>query len=1388
LDWQGEIAHARLVLRAIGADAAHTILVNGRPAAQAPVYPGAEPGTDKEYIYLRIPPEVVLPGDNLIELTDDGMPGDHWMAMNVRIEVFGHPGGPGLAPVPLDPALISTTKAAATDAAIMATRMVVQFTNDYDGSTQEAEIQVPDGYSSGTSTPLVVYAHGRSGVMSEGIDMLGSAANTKGWLLASPQMHGRWVVPPECYVYPNNCTYDDKILAGTTGPNSDPKPGAYAYASIESQYDLVGTVRYMIQHYDVKLDQIYLVGYSMGGQTAAITGAKFPHLFAAALDNKGPTGAEVWYDEQVALYGTSGATTLRAMRKECHISGDPKAPPDNPFCYEQRSGLNYARNWIHVPLSMTHSVDDTLVPVHHSRDLRDAINGYGPDLVVSLYEDTVVGPSCPPYYHCFEPGPAAVLDFLEPYVLDSQPAHISVASDQSKPYYWLNLVQSGGVHWSYVEATAQPAQEAVMVTVQDDQPLSLGFNLGATPLPLDEVGGAILQPGLGFPATTYLIQGAGYNELRDYTSGYLNVDLVSTGQSVFTISAITMTLSANPPTVSDPQTGTAISVVAQDGTGNHVPDGTAIVLSTTQGTFPNGNATYSVFTVGGQATATLAVGPGDTLAELTATLSQVTTSLSIPISYGLNTDPVITGLLDQTLDEDAGLDDAIDLWAYAGDNETPDDGLTYTIDPPSVPEAGVTVDGNRYVDLVPGANWCGEADVTIRVTDPGGLWDTDTFHVTVNCVNDPPWIAPAVPDPSAVQDQPVVLDLSAYENDVEDADVALDWAISGEDHCTVSGQGSDSDVLTLTPQTGYVGSDTVTLHLQDSQGAEMTQQLVVTWDGPPSQVYSLDVRVASSADDAEERPSGRVGLTSSDLELVNDGRDQMVGMRFAGLDVPQGATIVSVYVQFQADETDSQAASLLIEGQATDDAATFVSTSGSISARTRTGASVAWSPAPWTTVGEAGPDQQTPDIAAVIQEIVDRPGWSAGNALVVIVTGSGKRVAESYNGLPSGAPLLHVEYAVGPPVNRAPVVDAGGNQAVVVTDGATLDGTVTDDGLPNPPGIVATTWSQVSGPGTVAFGDASAEDTTASFSDIGVYVLRLTVDDGALTASDEVTITVQAQPVNQAPSVDAGPDRTVVLPNGATLDGTVTDDGLPNPPGMVATTWSQVSGPGTVTFADANAQDTTASFSQAGEYVLSLMADDGALAASDEVTITVQAGGGTAIVEVRVSSSADDAEERASGAVSLSSSDLELVRDGSDQAVGLRFGGIDVPQGATILNAYVQFQVDERSTDVALLAISGQAVDDAGAFTAAPGDITSRTRTGASVTWSPPAWNVVGASGVDQRTPDIATVIQEIVSQPGWSAGNALVVIVTGSGKRVAESYNGLPSGAPLLHVEYSQP
>jgi FG-GAP-like repeat len=109
--------------------------------------------------------------------------------------------------------------------------------------------------------------------------------------------------------------------------------------------------------------------------------------------------------------------------------------------------------------------------------------------------------------------------------------------------------------------------------------------------------------------------------------------------------------------------------------------------------------------------------------------------------------------------------------------------------------------------------------------------------------------------------------------------------------------------------------------------------------------------------------------------------------------------------------------------------------------------------------------------------------------------------------------------------------------------------------------------------------------------------------------SDNVSVLINdtlAGPSNQAPSVNAGPDQTITLPSSANLVGTVSDDGLPNPPGALTTTWSKVSGPGTVTFGNANAVDTTASFSAAGNYVLRLTVNDGALQASDDIRVRVR--------------------------------------------------------------------------------------------------------------------------------------------------------------------------------------
>ena len=101
------------------------------------------------------------------------------------------------------------------------------------------------------------------------------------------------------------------------------------------------------------------------------------------------------------------------------------------------------------------------------------------------------------------------------------------------------------------------------------------------------------------------------------------------------------------------------------------------------------------------------------------------------------------------------------------------------------------------------------------------------------------------------------------------------------------------------------------------------------------------------------------------------------------------------------------------------------------------------------------------------------------------------------------------------PTNQAPTVSAGTDQTITLPSSASLDGTATDDGLPNPPGTVTTTWSKVSGPGTVTFGTTSAVDTTATFSLAGTYVLRLTANDGTLSVNDNVQVTVNAAPSAQ---------------------------------------------------------------------------------------------------------------------------------------------------------------------------------------------------------------------------------------------------------------------------------
>src|SRR5690606_15889001 len=96
--------------------------------------------------------------------------------------------------------------------------------------------------------------------------------------------------------------------------------------------------------------------------------------------------------------------------------------------------------------------------------------------------------------------------------------------------------------------------------------------------------------------------------------------------------------------------------------------------------------------------------------------------------------------------------------------------------------------------------------------------------------------------------------------------------------------------------------------------------------------------------------------------------------------------------------------------------------------------------------------------------------------------------------------------------------------------------------------------------------------------------------------------------------------------------------------------------------------------------------------------------------------------------------------------------------------------------------IRAQDIDDAPGFTTSSGNISNRNLTSASVSWSPGAWNTIGQT---HQSPDLSSLIQEVVARSGWSPGNDLVIVITGSGERTAEAFDGVASLAPLLHVEY---
>ena len=203
---------------------------------------------------------------------------------------------------------------------------------------------------------------------------------------------------------------------------------------------------------------------------------------------------------------------------------------------------------------------------------------------------------------------------------------------------------------------------------------------------------------------------------------------------------------------------------------------------------------------------------------------------------------------------------------------------------------------------------------------------------------------------------------------------------------------------------------------------------------------------------------------------------------------------------------------------------------------------------------------------------------------------------------------------------------------------------------------------------------------------------------------------------------------------------------------------------------------------------------------SNEVSITVMKAGAGSQIAAPVKNALDDMEEWADGSLDLDSSDLEITwekptkEDVKNQLIGIRFAGLEIPQGATITDAYIQFSVDEpdKSFNPFNVDIYAEDVADSAAFENVNGFVSGKfaNKTAASVKWKDiPMWTVEHEADSAQQTPNLASLVQEIVNKDGWNKGNAISFLFSGIGNRTAESFEGAGDNVdqiPTLHVIYT--
>lgn len=184
--------------------------------------------------------------------------------------------------------------------------------------------------------------------------------------------------------------------------------------------------------------------------------------------------------------------------------------------------------------------------------------------------------------------------------------------------------------------------------------------------------------------------------------------------------------------------------------------------------------------------------------------------------------------------------------------------------------------------------------------------------------------------------------------------------------------------------------------------------------------------------------------------------------------------------------------------------------------------------------------------------------------------------------------------------NLTPTANAGNDFAITLPTNST---NIVGSGIDLDGSVISYTWTRLTGPNVPGFVNASSSTVTVNGLIQGQYTFRLTVtDNSGSIGTDDVKLTVNAAPVDNPPTADAGQDKSITLPtNFITLNGSGSDA-----EGPVTYSWTKLTGP-PASLANQNTPNLDITSLTAGSYTFQLTVTDNALKTkTDVVAVTVQ--------------------------------------------------------------------------------------------------------------------------------------------------------------------------------------